>query len=354
VVHDYLSPGESVKDKPILRLAEIDPLRVEVFVPVASFGAIAPGQTATIRPEAPGEGDFTATVSIVDRVADAASGTFRVRLTLPNKDYRLPSGLKCRVAFSAAPPEPGLKVAAASGTLPQPATAPAPATASAPAPAPSTPTAAAPVPFLAKSPGGLTRIDRRTADYRRATRVARAISRPAPAPVVEARREVASLPKCHTIGPVVSSARADQLRDVFVDRVDRVLVRTSPTDKPSDYLVLSPPQPSAEETQLLAARMREAGIRDLHVYRRGAHANRIALGIYAGSATAETRRASLAALGFAAEVMPRTAGGEQFWVDMESADTADAVGALNRTLASVAPDLNLFPVACNRLFVARQ
>lgn len=113
VVQDYLSPGESVKDKPILRIAEIDPLRVEVIVPVAYFGSIVPGQTAVIHPEAPREGDFTATVSIVDRVADAASGTFRVRLTLPNKDYSLPSGLKCRVAFDAAPPVPGVKVASA-------------------------------------------------------------------------------------------------------------------------------------------------------------------------------------------------------------------------------------------------
>lgn len=104
VVQDYLSPGESVKDKPILRLAEIDPLRVEVIVPVAYFGTIVTGQTATVHPEAPREGSFQAKVTIVDRVADAASGTFRVRMSLPNADYSLPSGLKCRVQFGLAPP----------------------------------------------------------------------------------------------------------------------------------------------------------------------------------------------------------------------------------------------------------
>ena len=45
------------------------------------------------------DGQYPAKVTIVDGVADAASGTFRVRLGLPNEDYALPSGLKCRVSF---------------------------------------------------------------------------------------------------------------------------------------------------------------------------------------------------------------------------------------------------------------
>jgi membrane fusion protein (multidrug efflux system) len=40
-----------------------------------------------------------ANVVIVDRVVDAASGTFGVRLTLSNPSNRLPAGLKCRVRF---------------------------------------------------------------------------------------------------------------------------------------------------------------------------------------------------------------------------------------------------------------
>jgi hypothetical protein len=38
-------------------------------------------------------------VTVVDRVVDAASSTFGVRLELANPDYRLPAGLKCRVRF---------------------------------------------------------------------------------------------------------------------------------------------------------------------------------------------------------------------------------------------------------------
>jgi multidrug efflux pump subunit AcrA (membrane-fusion protein) len=35
----------------------------------------------------------------IDRVVDAASGTFRVQLDLPNPDGAITSGVKCTVAF---------------------------------------------------------------------------------------------------------------------------------------------------------------------------------------------------------------------------------------------------------------
>jgi hypothetical protein len=38
-------------------------------------------------------------VTIVDKVIDAASNTFGVRLELPNAEQQIPSGLKCLVRF---------------------------------------------------------------------------------------------------------------------------------------------------------------------------------------------------------------------------------------------------------------
>jgi len=99
VVERYLNPGESVEDKAIVKLAQIDPLRVEVVVPIAQFGKIKRGQGALVYPEAAVGGEYESMVSIVDSVLDAASGTFRVRLALPNPDYKLTSGLKCTVRF---------------------------------------------------------------------------------------------------------------------------------------------------------------------------------------------------------------------------------------------------------------
>ena len=99
VVDRYTSVGERIENRPILKLAQIDPLRVEVVLPAAMFTLIKNGMQARVLPELQGMKPQTATVAIVDRVIDAASNTFRARLTLPNPDLGLPSGVRCKVEF---------------------------------------------------------------------------------------------------------------------------------------------------------------------------------------------------------------------------------------------------------------
>jgi RND family efflux transporter MFP subunit len=89
--------GESAR--PILRLAQTNPLRVEVVLPVALYGTLKPGHKTSVETEAPLSGRYAATVTIVDRVVDSASGTFGVRLELPNPKGDIPAGVKCRVTF---------------------------------------------------------------------------------------------------------------------------------------------------------------------------------------------------------------------------------------------------------------
>ena len=104
VVERLLVPGEYRNEQsPVLTLAQINPLRVEVFVPTAYYGQIQAGENATIYPEEPIGGTYTATVTVVDRVHDAASGTFGVRLALPNPDLALPAGIRCNVRFAPSP-----------------------------------------------------------------------------------------------------------------------------------------------------------------------------------------------------------------------------------------------------------
>lgn len=99
VVEKFISPGEFVSRQPLLQIVQLDPLLVEVIVPARLFGRIRPGMTATIIPDPPQYGEQLATVTIVDRVIHSASSTFGVRLELPNKDYQMPSGMKCSVQF---------------------------------------------------------------------------------------------------------------------------------------------------------------------------------------------------------------------------------------------------------------
>jgi RND family efflux transporter MFP subunit len=102
VVEVMQKPGEfsgsNIKD-PILKLAEIDPLNVEVVLPVSLHGQIAVGTRGDVMPEQPIGGKYKAGVSVVDRVVDAASGTFGVRLEMPNRERKIPPGVRCRVKF---------------------------------------------------------------------------------------------------------------------------------------------------------------------------------------------------------------------------------------------------------------
>lgn len=101
VVERLLSPGEYRNEQtPILTLAEIARLRVEVFLPTSRYHEVRVGSRAEVRPEAPIGGVYTATVDVVDHVFDAASGTFGVRLSLANPDLALPAGIRCNITFN--------------------------------------------------------------------------------------------------------------------------------------------------------------------------------------------------------------------------------------------------------------
>ena len=92
-----LGPGEFRNDQAsILTVAELDPLRVETFLPIALHGRVKVGDQVEILPEAPVGGVHSATVSVVDMVFDAASGTIGVRLRLPNPGMTIPAGIHCR------------------------------------------------------------------------------------------------------------------------------------------------------------------------------------------------------------------------------------------------------------------
>jgi RND family efflux transporter MFP subunit len=99
VVERKLGPGEYAFDQAhLVTVSQIDPLNVEVYVPLSQFGRIHLGNSAQVYPEVGGE--YTAIVTVVDQVFDAASGTIGIRLELPNPDYALPAGLKCQIRFA--------------------------------------------------------------------------------------------------------------------------------------------------------------------------------------------------------------------------------------------------------------
>lgn len=104
VTERLLAPGEYQEGAThIVTIARIDPLRVEAYPPIGYFDRLSLGQTVTIRPEEPIGGAYAATITVIDRVFDAATATFGLRMALPNPGMTLPAGLRCEVLFDRDP-----------------------------------------------------------------------------------------------------------------------------------------------------------------------------------------------------------------------------------------------------------
>lgn len=89
--------------KALLRIADITVLHAEAILPAEAYAYLKVGQQASVRADKPVKFSSTGTLRVIDRVLDAASGTFGVRLEVPNPDLGLPAGIHCRVDFPDVP-----------------------------------------------------------------------------------------------------------------------------------------------------------------------------------------------------------------------------------------------------------
>lgn len=100
VIERLKQPGEHIDYEPAIKIAQLNPLKVEVFAPAALYGKIKNGMKAQVTPSLLGfEKPLTAEVILVDQTIDALSNTFGIRLSIPNPNNSIPSGLKCAIQF---------------------------------------------------------------------------------------------------------------------------------------------------------------------------------------------------------------------------------------------------------------
>ncbi|MDB5942636.1 MAG: hypothetical protein JWQ13_2202 [Ramlibacter sp.] len=111
VAERFLSAGERVEEKAIFRVAVINPLRVEIVLPSSYYSAVRTGMTVTVTPEFAGAPAQLARVTVVDRLIDGASNTFRIRAELPNAVFALPAGVRCKADLGDSNPQPQKKAA---------------------------------------------------------------------------------------------------------------------------------------------------------------------------------------------------------------------------------------------------
>jgi RND family efflux transporter MFP subunit len=100
IIERKLSAGEYIHEQTsIMTIAQIDPLNVELVLPLDRYGEIRIGLTAIVHPSAPVGGSYAAKAEVIDPVIDAASETFGVRLILPNPNRTIPAGIRCTVEW---------------------------------------------------------------------------------------------------------------------------------------------------------------------------------------------------------------------------------------------------------------
>jgi RND family efflux transporter MFP subunit len=98
VVEVLAHPGEFVYENPIMTIAQVDPLRVDVILPIELYGSLEPGAHGVVYPEV-GSEEHYASVSVVESIMDPGSSTFSATLELPNTGLLIPGGQRCEIAF---------------------------------------------------------------------------------------------------------------------------------------------------------------------------------------------------------------------------------------------------------------
>lgn len=85
----------------LARIVNNEALWLEVAVPERYAGLLAPGDHALVQLNNPGADSLHGSVETVLPMLDPATRTLRVRITLPNPDYRLQAGLSAQVYLQA-------------------------------------------------------------------------------------------------------------------------------------------------------------------------------------------------------------------------------------------------------------
>jgi len=99
VTKRFRTAGEYVKEQPIIRVVQLDPLHVEAAVPMQYFGKISKGMRARVSLHSNPANSYVSQIELVDSVGDITSSTFGVRLQLSNSELTIAAGSKCNLSF---------------------------------------------------------------------------------------------------------------------------------------------------------------------------------------------------------------------------------------------------------------
>lgn len=371
VMDRFVTVGEYVEDQPVVRVAQLDPLHVEVYVPVERLGEIQPGMSADVWSDAIQGSSWQATVSRVDRVADVASGTYGVRLVLPNPDYKVPAGLRCRLNFAG--PDPAPLVSGESEGLPDDADTGLTAV---------SPESEPPVQLSSVDeahdagppdppPAAVDDAQGQQAPVAGAGEPA-AVEEPAPAPP-SGTDQTARLPRdsilppadveprlpdtgnapgeemiCASLGPFDSEGAAGELEQRLLRAGLNAVIREQKSVEFKGYRIVSDWFDSRQSAQAFIGRLKATGFTDFHLTHAGAPPVRVALGLFNKKAQAEARQDLLRTGGFGSRLLPWKRHKVHYALQVSGRATLSAVAALRDWPDALIADDTKLP-ACGHL-----
>lgn len=122
--------------------------------------------------------------------------------------------------------------------------------------------------------------------------------------------------ECVEIGPFLTQADLRRAMSVFSVGADRIQYRETRANANRGYWVFLPAQRSRDEALARARELSAKGVRDYYVVTAGARENTISLGLFQDQSNAQSRHEAVRALGFDAQLQPRTDEIPNYWIDL--------------------------------------
>ncbi len=255
VMERFKVAGEYVDEEPIVRVAKLDPLHVEVIVPVEQLGKIKTGMMADVWSDAVDDTHWEARVTRVDLVSDIASGTYGVRLTMPNPDLKIPAGLRCQMQL----------VEGKTETL--------------------STTSEPDEQIEAKAEAAIDEAPK-----------------PVPPVITEHVKPTHTSPTCRLAGPYKNKTIANQQATHLQKAGIEVEIKTISRSNITEYRILTPIHTKIQTAKTLVAKMHKAGIKDRFMFKTPSGEYQVSLGLYRSLGSAKKRAKQIRSMGF--EVLP--------------------------------------------------
>lgn len=304
VVERFKSVSEHIEDQAIVRIARIHPLHIEAIVPIELFGKIGADMQASVFSDTFAENPQQARVTVVDQMGDAASGTFGIRLELPNPDYQLPAGIKCNVRIH--PDKPLQKTA------------------------------------------DDTTIENRNLTHSNHVQSSAFVGTTAMKPAA-ASEEIYSkadltAPQCVSLGPYTDKSDAQQQLDVLQENQFPSSLRQDPAR--TLHIVLAPKQKNIRQSRQLLSQLKERGIEDAVIVWKGEYKHRISFGVYRNKRSFQQRMNQLSTFGIESDVYELATGSSQWWIDINQRIAGPAGKTLRESLIGKTDGIEISSSAC--------